>query len=84
MMNCFVDNAYPTKSNPDNIWLELCQNNMKIKLWCRNFAEKYTELNCPQYINIVGYFEKNFMDNGYPYILNVIDIKDVKEEICYE
>ena len=84
MMNCFVVNAYPTKSNPDNIWLELCQNNMKIKLWCRNFAEKYTELNCPQYINIVGYFEKNFMDNGYPYILNVIDIKDVKEEICYE
>ena len=47
-------------------------------------TDKYNELNCPQYINIVRYLEKNFMDNGYPYILKVIDIKNVNEEVCYE
>ena len=35
----------------------------------------YESLNNKNKISIVGYIEKNFMENGNPYIIKPIDIK---------
>ena len=72
---CNVISAYPTKSNPNNLWLELSQCGKYIKLWCENMTSIYESLNNKNKISIVGYIEKNFMENGNPYIIKPIDIK---------
>lgn len=75
--DCVVKDWIPTKTNQDNLWLTVRQNNQTVKLWCQGMTEVYKKLGCPNKIHLAGYVEKNFMQ-GRPYILKVIDIADAQ------
>lgn len=70
--NCLVEEVIESKNNPSNIKLCLRKDNYHKKIWAWGANEKWNEIGCPSYIDIVG----NLSMFGGEYTLSIADFKE--------